>query len=382
MKKKFFLDNGFKTMDNGQCLKSIVYCLLSIVLIVSCSKPKPVEIKPQRKDLTELVFASGDLEADNQYNLTAQTSGNLVKLDLKEGDIVKPGQVVAVIDNSQSVVNTRGAEDLLVIAQKNNQSNAPVFQQIEANIAAAKTKLAQDQVQADRYKRLFDNASVSKIEYENAQLALSTSQTNLAALQEQYNNQKVIVNQQEVSQRTVVDASKVVQENNTVKAIVSGKVYQKKKQLGDYVRIGDVIAVVGNPNLIYAKLNVDENNMSKIKLNQEVAIQLNTNKEKTYKATVHEILPTFDVASQSFLVKAFFKDPLDFRVTGTQLEANILIGEKKNALVIPRIYLGYGNKVKLKDKGDTVIQPGFISSEWVEVTSGLNENDVLILDNK
>ena len=35
--------------------------------------------------------------------------------------------------------------------------------------------------------------------------------------------------------------------------------------MGDYVRKGDVIAVVGSPNVIYAKLNVDETNMSKLK---------------------------------------------------------------------------------------------------------------------
>ena len=133
---------------------------------------------------------------------------------------------------------------------------------------------------------------------------------------------------------------------------------------------------------VIAKLNVDENNMSKVKLNQEVAIRLNTNKDKVYKATVHEILPTFDVSSQSFLVKAYFSEPLDFRVEGTQLEANVIIGEKKNCLVIPRSYLSYGNKVKLKDKTDKVIQTGFISSDWVEVTSGITENDVIVLDAK
>ena len=362
--------------------KSLLHILYFILLLVSCSKTKPAEVKPTRKDLTELVFASGNLEVDNQYNLTAQTDGNLIKLDLNDGDIVKPGQVVAIIDNSQNIVNTRGAEDLLILAQKNNRSNAPVFKQIEANIAAAKTKLAHDLLQDDRYKRLFENGSVTKVEYENAALALSNSQSNLAALQEQYNNQKVIVNQQEVSQRSVRDADKIVQENNILKAIVGGKIYQKKKHLGDYVRRGDVIAVVGNPNLIYAKLNVDENNMSKVKLNQEVAVRLNTNKDKVYKATVHEILPAFDVASQSFLVKAYFTEPLDFRVEGTQLEANVVIGEKKNCLVIPHSYMSYGNKVRIKDRGEKIIKTGFISSDWVEVLDSINENDILVLEVK
>jgi hypothetical protein len=49
-----------------------------IFVLVSCSEKKN-ETKPQRKNITEMVFASGMLEADNQYNLSAQIDGYFVK---------------------------------------------------------------------------------------------------------------------------------------------------------------------------------------------------------------------------------------------------------------------------------------------------------------
>ncbi|RFM36929.1 efflux RND transporter periplasmic adaptor subunit [Chitinophaga silvisoli] len=356
--------------------------ILSACLIFSACGQKTAPVKPERKDLTEMVFASGVLEADDQNNLTAQTDGYLIKLDFKEGDQVNAGQLLAVIDNSQNIINAQSAGTLHNIARENTLPSAPALQQISANITAAKEKLRLDQLQADRYKRLMESNSVSKLEYENTQLTLATSQANLKALEDQYNTQLVAARQQEVTQRSMSEVNRVIKEQNQIKAVISGQIYEKKKQLGDYVRKGDVIAVIANPQLIYARLNVDETNMARVKVGEEAVIQLNTNKEHTYKGTVHEILPSFESASQSFIVKAYFTDSLDFRIIGTQLEANIIVGEKKNALVIPRSFLSYGNKVTIKGKGPVVIQTGIISNDWVEVKGGLTENDELVPEKK
>jgi multidrug efflux pump subunit AcrA (membrane-fusion protein) len=351
---------------------------LCVWLLVACGK-KSAETTPQRKDLTDLVFASGSLEADDQYNLTAQTAGYLVKLNFVEGDTVRAEQLLAVIDNNQNVVNAEGAARLQRLAQQNTQVSAPALLQIIANIDAAKAKLSLDQNQADRYKRLLANNSVSTLEYENAQLAATNSRASLRALQQQYNNQQTVARQQEVSQRNTSDLSQVVKAQNQVKAIQTGRVYQKQKQLGDYVRQGDVLAVIGNPARIYARLSVDETSMAKLKTGEVVIVQLNTNKTKKYRAVIGEILPAFDTGSQSFIIKAYFTSGLDFRITGTQVEANIIAGERKNALVIPRNYLDYGDKVTLK-KGNkqVVVKTGIVSNDWVEILGGITEKDVLL----
>ncbi len=362
--------------------RSLIIFSFVLVVFASCKSNVP-ETSPQKKDLVEMVFASGVLQADDQYNLTAQTDGYITRLSFNEGDMVKAGQLLAFIDNNQNIISAQSAGQLQAIAQRNTLPSAPALQQIQANIAAAAEKLKQDQLQAARYKTLYENNSVAKLEYENAQLAVTSSQANLTALQQQYNNQKIAADQQEVSQRSVSNVNRVIKDQNLVKAIVAGRIYLKKKLLGDYVRKGDVIASIGNPNLIYAQLNVDESNMAKVRDGQEVVVQLNTNKDKTYKATVHEILPAFDAGTQSFIIKAWFTDSLDFRIAGTQLEANIITGEKKNTLVIPRSYLGYGNKVILKNgKKQVVVKTGIVSNQWVEILDGISEKDILLLTDK
>ena len=357
------------------------YIMIIGLSIISCGKAVQ-ETKPIRRDLIEMVFASGILEADDENKLTAQTDGFLIRVDFNEGDTVYPGELLAVIDNSQNVTNARSAQILSTIAQNNMRPDAPSLLQVSANIASAQAKYKLDQQQSDRYKRLYASNSVSELEYQNTMLTATTSKSTLDALQQQYNSLRITAQQQAVSQQSLANVNAIVKDQNQVRAIIRGKVYEKQKQLGDYVRKGDVIAVIANPKLIYAKLSVDETNMAKLKTGEEVIVKLNTNKDKTYRAVLREILPSFDTGTQSFLIKAYFTDSLDFRITGTQLEANIITSEKKNALVIPRDYLAYGNKVTLKNKKIQIVKTGIISTDWVEILGGIDEKDILILDDK
>lgn len=355
----------------------IILLVTATTLLASCGR-KTAETKPERKNITESVFATGILLPENKYNLTAESDGYLVSLNFDEGDTVKTSSVLAVIENKTSDVNTQSASQLLSIAAKNLAPGAPALKQAEANAKMAGEKFRQDSLQAERYKKLYETNSVSKLEYENILLALENSQANLTAAMESYNLMKQQAEQQYIMQKSQTDISSILQGNNELKAVIGGKVYQKYKELGDYVRRGEVIAVIGHPNLLYARLNVDEANISKIKPGQKAIIQLNPDKEKNYNGTVAEIEPAFDEKTQSFFCKVQFTDEPDFKISGTQLQANIITGQKENVLVIPTGYLGYGNKVMTKSDGQVSVQTGFISNEWVEITGGLDENTTIV----
>jgi multidrug efflux pump subunit AcrA (membrane-fusion protein) len=357
-------------------MKKILFLSIS-VLLFSCGK-KTEETKVERKNITEMVFASGTLKADDEYNLMAQTEGYITKINFNEGDEVVIGKTLAIIDNQQSNINTKSGSKLLKIAKENSSSNAPLLQQSKANLNAAKLKLQQDELQASRYKKLVENNSIAKVEYENILLAVSNSKATVLSLEQQYQNLLIQANQQVIIQNQQLENSQTIQSFNEVKALVNGKIYKQKKQVGDYVRKGDIIAVLANNQKVYANLNIDESNMGKIKLNQQIVIKLNVNATKTYKAVVSEILPTFDEQSQSFIVKAFFTEQIDFDISGTQLEANIFVSEKKNALVIPRSYLGYGNKVLDTDKKQIDVKTGIVSSDYVEILQGLKEGETVL----
>jgi multidrug efflux pump subunit AcrA (membrane-fusion protein) len=351
--------------------------LTLVLLFLSCGKNE--EVKPLRQDIQELVFASGQLEWDDSYNVIAQTDGVLGKVVFEVGQPVTKGMIIASIDNKVNEVNAESAQEQLVISNQNVTANAPALLQLEQNIQFAQSKYLQDKKQAERYERLQQNNIGSKVEYENAQLAAKNSLTNLKALQKQYDVLKQQAQQQLIASRAQLKSNKVLQGYNSVVVAESGTVVKKFKNQGDYVKKGDIIATIGNQQKVEAVLNVDENSIGKVKLGQTVYVKLNTEKSKVYNGKVTEILSAFDVQSQSFICKVTFNEPLAQSLFGTQLEANILVAEKKNALLIPRNYMGFGNKVNVKGKEENVIlKIGIISTDYVEVLDGLSETDVLL----
>jgi HlyD family secretion protein len=353
----------------------------AFLLFSSCGK-KMEEIKPIRKDVTETVFASGILEAGNTYSLTAQADGYLVQVNFDEGNIIAVGKILAVIDNKEAGLNQQSAADLYNIAQRNTFSNAPALLQAQNSISISKQKMELDLVNLQRYQKLWAANSIARADLDNAELQYKTSSTNYASALESYKLLQQQADQQAISTRASKNINTIITGKNQIRAVVAGKIFKKYKQTGDYVKRGETIALIGNAQNIYAKVNVDEGNIGKVKVGQEAVIQLNTIKNKTYKGRVAEIYPSFDEGTQSFTCKLVFTDSLDFCIVNTQLQCNIIVGVNKNALLIPRNYLDFGGNVQVKGKKGLVkVTTQFVSNEWVQVLSGIDENTTLVTDN-
>lgn len=363
-------------------MKSKVIISIATVCLLSACGKQTQETKPIRKDVIETVFASGILEAKNTYTLKAQTDGYLSAVNFEEGNVVRSGQVLAVVDNKESGFNQESAKDLYDIAQSNTQNNAPALLQAQNVISLNKQKMEQDFVQFQRYKKLWEDNSIAKVDLENSELQYKTSKTNYESSLENYKQIKQQAEQQVISNKAMKEVNTIVLSKNQIKAQKSGKIYKKYKQIGDYVTRGEAIALIGEPSEIYAKVNIDESNINRIKAGQEALVQLNTNKDKTYRGTVAEIYPAFDESTQSFICKITFNEALDFSIVNTQLQSNITVATTKNALLIPRNFVDFGGNVEIKGKKEKVkITTKFASSDWVQVLSGITDNTILVTDN-
>jgi multidrug efflux pump subunit AcrA (membrane-fusion protein) len=357
-------------------MRKILAIIIGLTLF-SCGKSE--EVQPINQDIKELVFASGQLEWDDSYNLTAQTDGILQNANFEIGNMVAKGKTIATLDNEINKINAETSQEQLVISNENVTSNAPALLQLEQNIQFAESKYLQDKKQAERYERLNQQNIGSKVEYENAQLAAKNSLSNLNSLKKQYRVILQQAKQQQITTKGQLKSNQVVKNYNSIIVTESGTVIKKLKNNGDYVKKGEVIATIANQTKVEAVLNVDENSIEKVKLGQTVFIKLNTNKNSVLNGKITEILSAFDQQTQSFICKVTFDKPIENSLFGTQLEANILVGEKKNALLIPRNYVGFGNKVNVKGKDESIIiKPGIISTDYVEVIEGVTKDDVLL----
>ncbi|MBS1689622.1 MAG: HlyD family efflux transporter periplasmic adaptor subunit [Bacteroidetes bacterium] len=366
MKKRILLNNLFAG--------------LLLVAMSSC-KDKYVSTSPKMGPVTEAVFASGSIEPVDAYILTSLSDGFIVKAYVTENDLVHDGQVLFKLDNKQQHVQVNLAETNLQYAKINAASNAPNLQQIKAQIDAAKAKLYTDSVTLGRYQHLYETNSVSKQDYDNARLNYQSSLSSYRAQLASYRAAADKAQQDYQTSQLQVQNAEAGNQYYNLTAIGSGRVYQIFKKEGELVRKGDQVAQLGNPDSIVVKLDVDEGSIDKIKLGQQVLVELNTQKNKTYEARISKIYPHFNDNTQSYKVEAKFVEDVPGIIAGTQLQANIITNRKDNAMLIPHSYMLKDNKV-LKKNGNKVdttgIQTGIVSDEWVEVLSGLTVNDKIV----
>ncbi|MFC4232568.1 efflux RND transporter periplasmic adaptor subunit [Parasediminibacterium paludis] len=360
-------------------MKHITYTvvLASITLIIAC-KQVP-ETAPQRKDIVDAVFASGSIIASNQYAITAQAEGYLSASFVSEGDTVHNGQLLFKLANDAQQIQVSNAYDNYDYAKNNLNNGAPQIVKLEEQINQAISTKDIDAANLKRYENLIKTNAVAQVDYDKVKLTYQNDVTNLAVLQKSLADLKQSL---ALNEKNAKAQYQLQQNNNQYYALSSanaGIVLSISKKNGDLVKKGESIAVIGSGKTI-AKLYVAEDDIQKIQLHQQTLITLNTNKDQVYGAKVTKIYPSFDVASQSFIVEASFDDLPTQLKNGTQLQANFIISQKKNALVVPSIYVLPGDSVITKANHQKIaIKTGIKTLEWVEVTGGLNDSEKLEL---
>ncbi|NJK84510.1 MAG: HlyD family efflux transporter periplasmic adaptor subunit [Saprospiraceae bacterium] len=140
-------------------------------------------------------------------------------------------------------------------------------------------------------------------------------------------------------------------------------------------RRGEAIALLGSSDALYIQLEVDELDINKIKLGQEILVKIDVFKNQVFKAKVSKIYQMLNRQNQSFRVDAEFVGKYPNLYSGLTVEANIIIQEKPKALVIPKsLIVGDDSLWILKNnQAERIkIKKGIENFEWAEVQEGLD----------
>lgn len=361
--------------------RSILYISAFALLAAASCKPGYDEVSPKNGPVTEAVFASGSIAPKDAYVVTSLSDGFIIHSYVSENDLVHSGQLLFKLDNRQQNTQVQIAQTNVEYARINAENSSPALLQIKAQIDASKLKMQTDSVTLSRYEHLYTTNSVSRQELDNARLNYKSSLNAYLANMESYRVTANKTRQELANSQSQLQNAIAGNQNFDLVAIGAGKVYQVFKKQGDLVRKGDQVAMIGNPDSIIINLDIDEGSIAKVKTGQQVLIELNTEKNKTYEAMITKVYPQFNEKAQSYKAEARFVKEVPGLIAGTQLQANIITNKKDNALLIPRAYLVGDNMVLVKKdkKRDTVkVTTGIISYDWVEITGGITANDIIV----
>lgn len=361
-------------MDNKQYF--IFFSLLSLTLW-SCQK-KQETVKLTYRELTEAVYASGNILPQEEYKLFPMVEGYVVQKLVKDGEVVKAGQALFILDNDQQKVREQTTGKIFSIASQNASDNSPALQELNASIANARNKLANDSLNFVRYQNLMNSNAVPQIDYDKAALAYKTAKNDYLAQVRRYERTKNDLKISLENAKSQYEVNAKENANFVLRSKIDGIVYETYKEQGESVRRGETLALLGSDKKMYLKLSVDELDINKIKMGQEVLVSIDLVKDKTFKAKVSKIYPLLNKAEQSFRVDAEFGEEYPYKFVGLTVEANIIIYKKEKALVMPKALLIGTDSVFVVKNGEKTkvkIKKGIENYDWVEILEGVKENE-------
>jgi multidrug resistance efflux pump len=356
-------------------MKSIYILILSIILLISCSKNEK-SITPEIKNITESVYSSGFVKSKNQYEVFSKTAGVLKKIFIKEGDFVKVGDTLFQLENENSKLNTENAR--LLANNANYQNNKAKVEDLENNINVAIQKFKSDSLLLERQKNLWANKIGSKFELEQKELNYDNSKNNIESLKIKLIDLKKQLKLNSQQSKNNLKIAKLMEEDFIIKSEVEGVIYKINKEKGELITNMSAIASIGAEDFII-EINIDEIDIVKIELGQEVFIRMDSYQDKVFEATVSDIQPIMNERTRTFKIEAKFTIKPEKLYPNLTVEANIVINNKNKVLTIPRNYLTNNSEVKLEN-GDLVkVETGLMDYNIVEILSGIDSNTKLVL---
>ncbi len=358
------------------------YSILSILFAVfsmmyGCSGNDD-GIKPEYRKLTESVYASATVVPADLYNVYPKAAGVLQELSVQEGDSVAAGQQLALITSDQPAINAANAKLRKELSEANISSSANAITRIKQEIESAREQLQLDSLNYERQQRLASQNIGSKLELDNVRLKFETSLNRLATLKSQLGEtERELTNALKLSRNDLnLAISKL--EDHVIRSRMNGKVYALNFEAGEMVNTQQVFASIGAADRFVIELVIDEVDIARIAIGQDVVISLDAFPNETFSASISKIYPTKDERTQTFKAEATFATRPAKLYNGLSGEANIVISEAEHVLVVPLEYLSANSMVKTKKGDEITVKTGRQNMELVEILSGLDTTMVLV----
>ena len=314
-KKKLFIFGGL----------GLLLLVILLLVVLSGNKEDIVTVqteKVEKRNVTQVVSATGKINPVYQVKISAEATGEIVSLPVKEGDVVKKGQLLVRIkpDNYEAQRNRAAAG----LDQARSSLNS--------------TKAALDKVESD-YKRvqgLYQKKLASDSELEASKSIYLQTLGN-------YEAQKSGVIQAEASLKDAdVNLNKTLvfaPMNGTVSKL---GVELAERVLGSNFSPGTEMLTVADLSKMEATVNVDENDVVLISVGDTAKIHVDAFSDKTLKGVVSQIgnsAVTKGLGTQdevvNFQVKILILNPENKLRPGMSCDADIETEKKQNVLTVP-----------------------------------------------
>jgi HlyD family secretion protein len=244
----------------------------------------------EKRTITEVITANGKITPETEVKISPDVSGEIVELNVREGDEVVAGQLLARI-RPDNYISMRDRAEAAVNTAKAQLANA------RARLSQVNAQFEQTRLSFERSKTLWDQKAISEAEYQNAEAAFQVSKADVEAATQS-------VFSAEFSVKSAQAGLKEAEENLQKTRIFSpmtGTVSQLLVEQGERVVgtaqfSGTEMMRIANLNRMQTLVQVNENDIVRVKLNDTALIEIDAYMGEKFKGIVTEIAKSANVA--------------------------------------------------------------------------------------
>lgn len=253
-------------------------------LVGGRDEAKEVEVDTcMRRNLIETVSASGKIQPQKEVSIQSEVSGLITELLVKEGDQVTQGQLLVVInpDVYQSAMSRAEAG---LNSARSNLSSA------RARLLQAEAQFKVNDLSYKRQQKLFSDGVIAQSELENTTSQWETSKAEVTAAQESIKSAEFAVESSAAGVKEAADNLR----RTTIKAPMSGTVTALSKEVGENIlgnnmMSGDVIMKISALGNMEVNVEVNEADIMRVQLGDTAWVEVDAYRDQKFKGLVTEI---------------------------------------------------------------------------------------------
>ncbi len=208
--------------------------------------------------------ATGIFEA-NTVTVSAETSGKILSADIAEGDTVRSGETIAVIDTTILVLQQKQLDSQRLSAE----SSSP---DIAAQAASLRTQIAHQRNECDRLNRLITDGATTRKQVDDAQAHLTMLEGQLSALLSTLGKNRSSISDNATA---ILYQARQIEEQiakSTVTSPLTGTVLTKYAEPGEFATPGRPLCRIADLGNIYLRAYFTASQLADIRLGQEVTV--------------------------------------------------------------------------------------------------------------
>ena len=381
----------------GSWLKMILSIIIVLAIIGFFVRDNilgtPVEtFEVVQTELRQTIVASGRVAWPQRISVAAETTGRVKRIPVKEGQEVKLGQPLILLDDDTERASLAQAEANVALAKaKLRQQREVSLPTAQETLRQAQADVSQTSQQMARVSKLYKQRYISRSELDIAQrnFNVANSQLEAAKLQVEANRSRgsgASLSVLELEQaEAALKLAQIKLDKTKIIATASGTLISRSIETGDMATVGKELMVLAVEGDTLIEVQVDEKNLAKLTLGQIALCSADAYQQQRFNAEVTYINPSVDATRGAVAVKLRVPEPPTYLRQDMTVSVDIETSKKDQALVVPGGALhdrGSNKPWVLVVRNEHAVRQevtlGLLGDNNVEILTGLNAGERVI----